>query len=747
MAVIGSAVRARRREIAFGVTRAALWFLLVGTIAALLYTAATTPPPGVDLSRLRLRMGFGMVFPAAAVIGLALLWKGRLSAAVLVLTVTMYIVPLASAIGLGLGVHTVGIVIWPVAILLAGFVWGVPAALGSAALCSASAVGLAAAEMSGLLMGPTRWSIGSPVLYLLVYVMLFLLVGWLTARYSQVFLQSLEDAGRSQRELELSNQALRRSEESLSRAQAVARIGSWEADGAGAMRFSPMACAILDLPAGASIDRSEYLARIHDADRGRVANAWDEALRGGGRREIEHRVVIGEATRWVSSHFDVAGDTAVAAQPPHTIGTIQEITERKRVEAELEHHREHLEELVAERTAALEGAKAAAEAASVAKSAFLANMSHEIRTPLNAILGMTHLIRLEPLTELQADRLDKLEFAGSHLLEIINDVLDLSKIEAGKFELAHDEFRVDALLERVAAMLHDRIESKALALRIDAGTLPYTLRGDATRVQQALLNYAYNAVKFTPRGSITLRARIQEDGADGVLVRFEVEDTGIGVDPKTMPRLFRAFEQADNTTTREHGGTGLGLAITRKLAQQLGGDAGGHSTPGAGSTFWFSARLRKGQPAAAAPVAPAPVEDPGGVLRREHAGRRVLLVEDDPFNREIAQALLEGTGLVVDLAVDGVEAVERARRHRYDLVVMDVQMPRLDGLAATRQIRQLPGGANLPIVAMTANVFADDGARCAEAGMNDFIAKPIRIDAMYATILTWLVRPQHADAA
>jgi PAS domain S-box-containing protein len=513
-----------------------------------------------------------------------------------------------------------------------------------------------------------------------------------------------------------------------------------------------------------------------------------------------------------------------------------------------------------------------AEQANRAKSAFLANMSHEIRTPLNAIIGMTYVMARDASDALQSVRLAKVDVAAKHLLQVINDILDLSKIDAGKVELENIEFPLELLIAQCVEMVSEPARAKGIDLVIDTGDLPAVLRGDPTRLAQALTNLLTNAVKFTEHGWVRLRVEVLRDDGHLLQVRFEVQDTGEGIAKVRQGGLFNAFEQADSSITRRHGGTGLGLALTRHLARLMGGEVGLSSTEGQGSRFWFTAQLGRGQsPDAAtdpalsgirvllvcdlpescdalvhcvqrlglhadtvlcdgstierstaagpgtrydvvlidqrsrqagcaeslrdriveagadsatptivlADAMALPVRClPGGrnvdlVLARPvtvqalssaivsvlqgrktpttaaepdealsalclgHAGQRVLLVEDNPINQLVAGELLDAAGLLVECASDGAEAVDLMLRHRFDAILMDVQMPVMDGLAAARAIRE-QGDQTTPIIAMTAYAFDEDRAACVDAGMNDHLSKPVIADALYAMLLKWL---------
>jgi PAS domain S-box-containing protein len=586
---------------------------------------------------------------------------------------------------------------------------------------------------------------------------------------------------------------------------------------------------------------------------------------------------------WEDVH--IAPVKSLAGDVSHYVAVKTDITERRLAALELERYSNHLEELVSTRTDELAQAKDAAEAANRAKSDFLANMSHEIRTPMNAIIGMSYLVLKTELTTHQRDYIRKVQGSSRHLLGIINDILDFSKIEAGKLTIENADFELEKVLDNLADLIGDKASAKGLELVVDIDRdVPSYLRGDALRLGQIMINYSNNAVKFTEHGEINIAISLKEQSEHEVLLHCAVRDTGIGLTPEQTGRLFQSFSQADSSTTRKFGGTGLGLVIAKKLAELMGGEVGVDSVAGKGSTFWFTARLGRGdaqrqqralaadlqgkrvlvvddnararlvlsdmlsnmsfkveqaESGEAAIIAVEQAEAEGmpydiifldwlmpgmdgietaKLLRQRHTGRipfmimvtaygredvikgaeeagieevlikpisasmlfegvvrllggavegqhtmgdelsdsfaqlatikgaRILLVEDNDLNQEVALELLRDAGFVVDLAEDGQRALNKLAATDYDIVLMDMLMPVMDGVTATRTLRLDPRWQGLPVVAMTANAMEDDRLRCLAAGMNDHIAKPIEPEDLWKALLKW-VKPRYSTSA
>jgi PAS domain S-box-containing protein len=469
---------------------------------------------------------------------------------------------------------------------------------------------------------------------------------------------------------------------------------------------------------------------------------WQTLLAGGEWRGVlRNRRKNGELFWEEASMSPILDDTG---QTTHFIAVKEDITERWHINEELQQHRAHLEELVAQRTADLSAALEAAKAADQAKDVFLAHVSHELRTPLNAVIGLSDLARRLSTDPRQQDYLDKATGAGRTLAGIINDLLDLSKISASRMELETTTFSLRRLIQRSKSVMAHRADEKGLILMERIGDeVPDVLMGDPLRIEQILLNLLSNAIKFTPAGRVELRIGLDACVENRICLGIDVEDTGIGLTEDSITRLFQPFAQADASMSRRFGGTGLGLALCKRLAELMDGDIGVTSREGVGTTFHVSLWLSLGDAADLPEAARTASKD---ALPASYGDAHVLVVDDQPLNREVVAALLAEVGVVAEMARNGQEALDILRAagpQAFDLVLMDIQMPIMDGLAATREIRDWEGYADLPIIAMTAHTMQHEREISSAAGMNDHIGKPFDTIAFFQLLAHWIPATKH----
>ncbi len=538
-----------------------------------------------------------------------------------------------------------------------------------------------------------------------------------------------------------------KSKAALAEAQEIAKLGNWELDiKKSSLTWSDEVFRIFEIdPEDFTASYENFEETVHPEDRERVNRDYEDSVKNKTDFEIEHRLLMrdGRIKYVVEKGYTTYNNRGA---PVRSIGTVQDITDRKLIEIELDEKKQNLlianqtlESKVEKRTAQLKEALARAQEATKAKGQFLANMSHEIRTPMGAIIGMTHLALETDQKEKRQRYIREAHKSAKNLLVILNDILDFSKVEAGKVDLEIVDFSISEVIADMTSLVKVKADEKNIHFTTEVSPrIPEVMAGDPLRIGQILINLVSNAIKFTPDGgSVSVSTSLSEENSEGLLLHFTVTDTGIGISPENQQKLFRAFSQADASTTRQFGGTGLGLTISKKLVDLMGGKIWVESLEGQGSSFHFTIWVKKS------------LADGGSAFTHQEGknrdeyvqqlrGAHILVVDDNPVNQILAVELLNMYGMSAETAENGKEALELLEKTKFDGVLMDCQMPVMDGYETTLQIRKRECGKDLLVIALTANAMVEEKDKVLAVGMNDCLTKPIDVDQMLQTLAKYI---------